>query len=76
MNKEKIAVDEYPVKCLKLGSSFGRHFIIKVIPSQRRGKIVLLDRHELSIHSYEFREDGINAIIEFLGFLTKGGGRG
>lgn len=65
-NKSEVYIDEYPVKCLKLGSSFSDHFEILIIPSEKKGKICLKDRNELTKYSYEFNEDGIKEIKKFL----------
>jgi hypothetical protein len=62
-------IDEYPVKCLKLGDSVGNHFQIMIIPSENKGKISLLDRNELSKYTYEFDQEGIDEIKKFVRML-------
>jgi len=68
--KNEINIDEYLVKCLKLGSSFSDHFEIMIIPSEKKGKICLKDRKELTKFSYEFNENGIKEIKKFLEMIT------
>lgn len=65
-NKLEISIEEYPIKYLKLGSSFNNHFEIMIIPSEKKGKICLKDRNELIEYSYEFNEEGIKEIKKFL----------
>ena len=62
-------IEEYPVKCLKLGNSLGMHFYIQIIPSKNKGVISLLNKLELTIFKYEFGEDTIKVIKEFLRML-------
>ena len=54
---------------LKLGNSIHNHFIIEVSSNKNKGRIMLIDKHELVTYSYSFNKEGVDTLIEFLRLL-------
>lgn len=55
-----------PYKYLKLGNSITDHFVLEIIPKQKKGRIMLVDRNDLVKYKYEFGEESIKIIKEYL----------
>jgi hypothetical protein len=63
-NYAEITEDSF--KYLKLGNSITDHFVLEIIPKQKKGRIMLIDRNDLVKYKYEFGEEGIKVIKEYL----------
>ena len=54
------------VMYLKLGDSITDHFVLEIIPKQNKGKIMLVNKNDIIKYKYNFGEEGVNILKEYL----------
>jgi hypothetical protein len=51
---------------LKLGNSVSNYFVIEICSDLKSGRVMLVNRNDIPLNTYSFKEEGVKEVIKFL----------